>query len=403
MSSHNVYILLHSRYLQYSPKERFGSNISIKDGISLVSLAELTRDSVLQSIEEFDRLGRDAFLEKYGFGRARDYLLVMGYGRYDSKALAGVAHGYLPDRRPLAAEDFSGGDPVIRKLTSLGFTVTGPTDIPPPGTVLTNNEIAKHFSVGVMGGMRRNTREKLLVLISDPFKGIYQDRWEGDVLHYTGMGPTGDQILSYSQNRTLSESRENQLIVHLLESREHFKYTYLGQVDLVGDPYREDQVDEQGQIRKVWMFPIRLKQPELVPLPTKEELQLIEDDQARRISKLSMDALRVSAAKAPKRATAKAAQVLTFIRNASVAEYVKRLANGLCDLCAGPAPFNNKQKEPYLESHHIVWLAHGGDDTIENTVALCPNCHRRMHILDDRRDRLKLKQLAETRVTIAAR
>lgn len=45
---------------------------------------------------------------------------------------------------------------------------------------------------------------------------------------------------------------------------------------------------------------------------------------------------------------------------------------------------------PYLETHHIVWLARGGEDTIFNTVALCPNCHKRMHILDLEADKTKL-------------
>jgi 5-methylcytosine-specific restriction protein A len=44
-----------------------------------------------------------------------------------------------------------------------------------------------------------------------------------------------------------------------------------------------------------------------------------------------------------------------------------------------------------LECHHVVWLAEGGDDHIENTVALCPNCHRRMHVLNAPADREKLK------------
>ncbi|EOS8323954.1 HNH endonuclease [Vibrio parahaemolyticus] len=34
----------------------------------------------------------------------------------------------------------------------------------------------------------------------------------------------------------------------------------------------------------------------------------------------------------------------------------------------------------------MVWLAKGGDDTAENTVALCPNCHKKMHIVDDAKD-----------------
>jgi len=64
----------------------------------------------------------------------------------------------------------------------------------------------------------------------------------------------------------------------------------------------------------------------------------------------------------------------------------KRRANGFCQLCEEPAPFKDKKGEPFLESHHIVWLSKGGDDTIENTVALCPNCHRKMHSLNLKSD-----------------
>ncbi|WP_080666815.1 HNH endonuclease signature motif containing protein [Variovorax paradoxus] len=35
--------------------------------------------------------------------------------------------------------------------------------------------------------------------------------------------------------------------------------------------------------------------------------------------------------------------------------------------------------DPYLEVHHITPLALGGDDTVDNAWALCPNCHREKH------------------------
>lgn len=34
-----------------------------------------------------------------------------------------------------------------------------------------------------------------------------------------------------------------------------------------------------------------------------------------------------------------------------------------------------------------------GEDTIENTVALCPNCHRKMHVINDS-DEVKTLQSA---------
>ena len=76
--------------------------------------------------------------------------------------------------------------------------------------------------------------------------------------------------------------------------------------------------------------------------------------------------------------------VVKKIRDPYIAQYAKMRAKGICQLCKKPAPFNNIDGEPYLESHHIKWLSDGGEDSIDNTVALCPNCHRRMHIVKDK-------------------
>ncbi len=81
-------------------------------------------------------------------------------------------------------------------------------------------------------------------------------------------------------------------------------------------------------------------------------------------------------------------------RSGLVVEYVKARANGVCQLCGKPAPFYNKAGEPYLECHHIVWLAKVGDDNVDNAVALCPNCHRKMHIINEPVDVEKLKVAA---------
>jgi 5-methylcytosine-specific restriction protein A len=94
-----------------------------------MSLADLTADAVRQAIAEFDRLGRDAFLSTYGFGQARGYFLVHNGQHYDSKAIAGVAHKYLPGRVALKAEEFSGGENAAAgRLRELGFEVKGPDE-----------------------------------------------------------------------------------------------------------------------------------------------------------------------------------------------------------------------------------------------------------------------------------
>ena len=84
-----------------------------------------------------------------------------------------------------------------------------------------------------------------------------------------------------------------------------------------------------------------------------------------------------------------------YDRNQYVSEYAKVKANGICQLCETPAPFKDINNDPFLEAHHIKWLSKGGLDTIENTVAICPNCHRKMHIINERQDILFLVSKAK--------
>jgi hypothetical protein len=94
--------------------------------LALSDLSE--RNAVLQAIAEYDELGRDAFLARYGYGPARSFFLVHNGKRYDSKALAGVAVGkQFPASGPLTASEFSGGEATVKaKLEQLGFEVAGP-------------------------------------------------------------------------------------------------------------------------------------------------------------------------------------------------------------------------------------------------------------------------------------
>lgn len=84
----------------------------------------------------------------------------------------------------------------------------------------------------------------------------------------------------------------------------------------------------------------------------------------------------------------------SFIRKRYVSEYAKRRARGRCQLCGTTAPFNDQYGHPYLEVHHVIWLADGGSDSIDNVVALCPNCPRKMHSLNLEEDVQTLLQVA---------
>jgi 5-methylcytosine-specific restriction enzyme B len=95
-----------------------------------MGLSDITdREAVESALREFDDLGRDAFLERYGFGPARRFYLEADGKRYDSKAILGAAHGIqFPDQGPLPHTEFSGGEATtVKKLRELGFTVISTT------------------------------------------------------------------------------------------------------------------------------------------------------------------------------------------------------------------------------------------------------------------------------------
>ncbi|MCS6191532.1 HNH endonuclease [Shewanella baltica] len=77
-------------------------------------------------------------------------------------------------------------------------------------------------------------------------------------------------------------------------------------------------------------------------------------------------------------------QVTTYVfkRNPDVIAEALYRADGRCenDKCQGYKAFNRRSNgSPYLEVHHINPLSVGGLDIPENTIVLCPNCHREKH------------------------
>lgn len=263
------------------------------------------------------------------------------------------------------------------------------------GDVVTNPQIVTAFKVGNMGGMRRSKTTNTLVIICDHTKGLYDDKWYGDVLYYTGMGKVGDQVLSGNQNGTLYNSNSNGVAVHLFEVLERTKYIYQGQVKLAEEPYQATQYDIEGKERKVWIFPIR----SITAFATVEK-ELVDKNVKSKSEVLVQMAFDELKRKAIDHQTEKPANRMTvsrtYIRDPYIARYARVRANGKCQLCGQTAPFIDLHGDPYLESHHIIWLSRGGADTIDNTVGLCPNCHRKMHVLDLDADRKQLIAINQT-------
>lgn len=124
------------------------------------------------------------------------------------------------------------------------------------GTIINNVSLSQIFKCSQQGGMRRSHKTNSLVLILKHKNGFYEDSWHGDILHYTGMGQTGDQTLEGNQNITLFDSDKNGVNVYLFESYIPNQYTYKGRVELNGKPYQTHEIDTNKKSRLVWKFPI---------------------------------------------------------------------------------------------------------------------------------------------------
>jgi hypothetical protein len=88
-----------------------------------VAWDQVTRDDVLRTIQEYDRLGPEAFFAAHGFGPTTTYDLVWDERRYPPKAILGTAYEFGTGDR-LASGDFEGGKSgAVAVLEQLGFTI----------------------------------------------------------------------------------------------------------------------------------------------------------------------------------------------------------------------------------------------------------------------------------------
>jgi hypothetical protein len=94
-----------------------------KEGEIMISWDQITHADVVRTLREYDRLGSDEFLAKYGFGRTLKYDLIWEMRSYPPKAILGAAYEAATGRR-LRSTDFEGGKSgAVSVLTVLGFIV----------------------------------------------------------------------------------------------------------------------------------------------------------------------------------------------------------------------------------------------------------------------------------------
>ncbi|WP_242268887.1 hypothetical protein [Bacillus cereus group sp. BfR-BA-01352] len=166
------------------------------------------------------------------------------------------------------------------------------------------------------------------------------------------MGQEGDQVLEGNQNESLYESRENGIDVYLFEAFETGKHIFMGQVELVKQPFQKIQEDTQGADRNVWVFPIQLSNKYVVL--SEGVIQNRQEEEQKKARELSYNKLKERATMVVSHGNNKRfIKTTTYQRNEYVAELAKRRAQGKCELCEQHALFQDKKGNPYLEAYHV--------------------------------------------------
>lgn len=111
---------------------------------------------------------------------------------------------------------------------------------------------------------------------------------------------------------------------------------------------------------------------------TFQKFQELENNEVKEGLKYSEKEL-LNKIKAKKPLEINISTIKIYNRNPYVIAWSLKKAKGICELCKQKAPFKNRNNQDYLEVHHIISLSKKGDDSIENVISVCPNCHRELH------------------------
>ena len=149
----------------------------------------LTREAVLSALAEFDRLGREEFLGRFGPRPSRSRWIPHDGKQYDMKPVWRAAFGHMDGTGPLARDDpkyFLSSDLVQKHLEALGFDIGSDIQVEPdapdgqplnrilygpPGTGKTWHTV--NLALQIVDGHQedRHDRERFDALAFDPVQG----------------------------------------------------------------------------------------------------------------------------------------------------------------------------------------------------------------------------------------
>ena len=232
-------------------------------------------------------------------------------------------------------------------------------------------DIHARFGGQQQGGIITPAQHSLVIIITGE-EGLahgYADRTRDDgVFEYFGEGQVGDMALQRGNLAIASHSAEGNSLLLFRKTNEGLRF--VGEMVYEGHHF-ERAPDREGNERSAIVFELR---------PLTAVVERVEESATAEPLR-PLEELR-SLARAAARASQMPASIgfrNVYQRSQDARNYVLARAAGHCEGCRTPAPFIRKDGSPYLEPHHIRRVSDGGPDDPSFVIALCPNCHRRVH------------------------
>jgi 5-methylcytosine-specific restriction protein A len=360
-----------------------------------VALGDITREAVLKAIEEYDALGQPAFLRRYKFDRARQYVLVHDGKRYDSKAIVGVAHRFLSGKTALAADEFSGGKATVgHLLASLGFNVEDGAE-EPVGTLVRqlarlrvyrrDGIVALDQPIALLWAFARARRgEERLVSWAETKRQVgflltrYGHADERDRVHYPIAALFGAGLWELDVAPETVPSAHGSSVPHRWFEEQQPSG---GPVDAVYTLVRESPEALTAAVNAlVEKYFVSIDATELLT-----ELGLSEPVErspalasfSERVAEYKRLCMRVDSFWRDRDSSRAERTSALLIRSQDARLAVLLRSGGHCEnpCCTGEIQDRTDKDSAILEVDHIHDLALGGPDDPSQMIALCPNCH----------------------------
>ncbi|MFG1998377.1 HNH endonuclease [Spirillospora sp. NPDC048911] len=384
-----------------------------------MDLSSITREAVLEAIAEFDRLGRDRFLDEYGFDPARRYFLHYNGNFYDSKAIVGVAYRSVAGR-PLSAREFSGGHQTVgRLLTRLGFEVVTDEPLPPLQRFMaqlqglrvasTADGPARHQPITLLWALGRAARHAPRLI-----------SWNAAHAELRGL------LREYGQPR--SRPRPEFPILALANTDLWELHGHTGAIPAAhGEPLGWMEEHDPHSGLSPWAYELAASSEEArgeaiaelgrrffdgaIPQALLNEVGLQSAEASRPTRHNDSDlkayerlcrSVEAAEARGDHDRTSRTASERP-VRSTTAVKAVLLRSRGRCEnpVCAGQPDDLTDRGEPILEVDHVEDRADWGRDHPIQMIALCPNCHA-IKTRGQTREQLRKLLLTEARSRHAA-